>query len=414
MKTLIKNVTVINPTETQTTDVLFDEKILSVGDYSADESELKIIDGTNKILIPALMDPHVHFRDPGFTYKEDFHTGTAAAAAGGVGTIFDMPNTNPPTFTREKLAEKRAIAESKALVNYGLYFGAGPDNLDEIRQAENVPGTKMYLNVTTGNLKMDDEEQWRKIFSLGKKISLHAEGETFFRAVEIWRELGTPCELHLCHASLASEIELIRQVKADPTVTNRISVEVCPHHLFMTGKERLKYGAFCCMKPPLAEQSDVDALWVGVEDGTIDCFATDHAPHTKEEKLESDIDTNPIYGIPGVETLFQLIFTEFVKRGWSLNKFVKMTSTNIVEVFNIADKKGNITKGYDADFVLIDAQWAGEIKADRFLSKCTWTPFENWKVNGKIEKTFIAGTEVFDGEKITNDLFRGREICFKK
>jgi dihydroorotase len=247
-----------------------------------------IIDGTNKILMPGLFDPHVHFRDPGFTYKEDFETGSKAAISAGVTTIFDMPNTNPPVFTTENLAKKREIVAPKAHCNYGLFFGAGPNNLEEIKAAKNIPGVKLYLNTTTGNLKMDNEEAWREIFNLGRKVVLHAEGDTFFRAVEIWTEENFPCELHLAHASLKSEIDLIRELKNNPESREKISVEVCPHHLFMTHKEREKHGAICCMKPELATQKDLDAMWIGVEDGTIDFFATDHAPHTLAEKKESD------------------------------------------------------------------------------------------------------------------------------
>lgn len=411
-KTLITNVTLVDTDSTKKADILFGDKVEQVGviEKSAD---FLTIDGTGKYLMPALIDPHVHFRDPGFEYKEDFYTGTCAAAAGGVGAVFDMPNTNPPTFTRELLAQKRDIVSKKAVVNYGLYFGSNPDNAPEIEKATNVPGVKMYLNTTTGNLKMDDQSHWEKVFKAAKKVSLHAEGDTFVAAVNLWKSLDVPCELHLCHMSLQQEVELIRELKKDKKYAEKISCEVCPHHLLMTWEERKKHGAFCCMKPPLAEASDVEALWAGIEDGTIDFFATDHAPHTREEKEQSDIDGVPVYGIPGVETLFPLMFTEFVKRKWSFEKLVAMTSANIVKCFHITDKKGSLSIGSDADFVFFDPEKITKIAGAKSLSKCDWTPYEGYESHLEIQKTFIAGQEVFDGEKILVEAGFGKEIRFE-
>jgi len=414
MKTLITNVTILNPDQTMVGDILFGESIELINPNEAQKAMADlVIDGTGKQLMPALIDPHVHFRDPGFEHKEDFHTGTCSAAAGGVGTIFDMPNTDPPTFTCDLLAQKHSIVGPKAVTNYALYFGANETNAEEIAKAENIPGVKMYLNTTTGNLKMDDPTHWESVFKAAKKVSLHAEGDTFVAAVELWKNLGTPCELHLCHMSLQQEVELIRELKKDKRYAGKISCEVCPHHLLMTWEERKKYGAFCCMKPPLAEASDVEALWEGIADGTIDFFATDHAPHTRAEKEQSDIDGNPVYGIPGVQTLFPLMYTEFTKRDWSLEKLVQMTSANIVECFHIADKKGAIKPGFDADLVLFDAREIVPISAKNSLSKCDWTPYEGYESAVVVDKTFINGILAFDGNKVLAESGSGKEILFK-
>ncbi len=371
-----------------------------------------IIEGKGKILMPGLFDPHVHFRDPGFTYKEDFATGSQAAISAGVTTIFDMPNNNPPVFSREILAEKRKIVAPKAHCNYGLFFGAGPNNLEEIRQVSGVPGVKLYLNTTTGDLKMDDEKKWREIFNLGQKVVLHAEGNTFFRAVEIWKEEGFPCELHLAHASLKSEIDLIRELKKNPKSREKISVEVCPHHLFMTHKEREKYGAICCMKPELATQKDLDAMWEAVEDGTIDFFATDHAPHTLQEKKESDKPgQKPIYGIPGVETFLPLLFTEFVKRGYDLRKLAAMTSQIPRKKYHVQNLKGEIRENFEADLVIINPNFRGKISAENFFSKSKWTPFAGREVLMKVEKTLINGEVVFDSGHFIGQ--EGREVLFE-
>lgn len=384
-KTWIENAEIINSDGRMVCSVcLEDGKIVEMTDQPFEPGEAEVIDGSGKLLMPGLIDPHVHFRDPGFTHKEDFESGTRAALRAGVTTIFDMPNTKPAVFTVENLEAKRAIASGKAHCHYGLFFGAGVGNIEEIKKATNIPGVKLYLNTTTGNLKMDDENQWRRVFNATRRVALHAEGDTFARAVQVWDEEGFPCELHLCHASLRSEVELVRKYKAHPVAGPKITMEVCPHHLFLTHEEREKHGAICCMKPELATQDDIEALWEGVEDGTIDCFATDHAPHTAEEKA-SDV---TFYGIPGVETLFPLLFTEFDKRGYNFEKFVELTSTKTVEIFHIQDKKGRVEVGYDSDIILVDPTIEWNIDASQLESKSKWTPFDGFPVKGKVVQSW--------------------------
>jgi dihydroorotase len=289
-----------------------------------------------------------------------------------------------------------------------LFFGAGIGNLEEIKKAKNIPGIKLYLNTTTGNLKMDDENSWKDIFNLGKKVALHAEGGTFQRATEIWEECGFPCELHLCHASLKSEIDRIQELRQNPQAKNKITVEICPHHLFLTHKEREEHGAICCMKPELATQKDLDALWEAVEDSTIDFFATDHAPHTLEEK-QSD---TPYFGIPGVETFLPLLFTEFNKRKLSLKKLAAMTSYNTVQTYRVSDKKGQLKEGFDADLVIIDPTKEYKIDPTKFFSKSKWSPFTDWEVTGQVEKTFVGGKLVYNQGQFLDLEFRGSEINF--
>lgn len=404
---MIKDVRMIDSEQDFIGEVFIDNgKVFLSAPIAFTPDNIEIIDGKGKILMPGFFDPHVHFREPGFEHKENFQTGSSAAVSAGVTSFFDMPNTMPATFTNEILEKKRVLAAKNSVANYGLYFGAGMDNLDEINKAKNIPGTKLYLNTTTGNLRMDDENKWRELFHLGKKVSLHAEGETFFRAVEIWEEEGFPCEIHLCHASLASEIELVRKMKKIPEAANKITVEVCPHHLFLTHKEREKYGAICCMKPELATEKDLIAMWEGVMDRTIDVFATDHAPHTWEEKEDG------AFGIPGVETFLPLLFTEFVKRNWDLKQLARMTSDNVVSKFHITDKKGLITNGYDADLVLIDPTYKGEIDPEKFFSKSKWSPFKGFEVLCRVEKTFVGGLLAYDGETVDLGV-RGKELGFE-
>lgn len=398
--TLITNVRAIDAHTDEIRDIL-----MVNGKFQEPSSKLEApsstIDGTDFQFFPGCIDPHVHFREPGFEYKEDLESGSRAAVSAGVTSFFDMPNTDPPTFTRALLADKKALAKNRCWSHYAFYFGAGPDNQTEIEQVEQVPGTKLYLNTTTGNLKMDDEDRWREIFRVGKPVALHAEGPVFERAVAVWEEEGAPCHLHLCHASLRREVELVRQIKKDKDRAAKISIEVCPHHLFMTHEDRERHGAFCCMKPELATHDDLVAMWEGVEDHTIDFFATDHAPHTRAEK-ESD---QVFYGIPGVETFFPLLYTEFVKRGWDLSQLSAMTSHNAFNTFNVQDKKGLLKAGFDADGFLYDPRMEQRIEASTLHSKCEWTPYETWPITGQLKSTWVKGELSF-----SEDGFMG-EAC---
>lgn len=399
MNYCIKNVRIVDATQDRVGDVFLKGGEIVEGPLQDAEE----VDGKGKILFPGLIDPHVHFRDPGLTHKEDLHSGSRSAVAGGVTTFFEMPNTKPPTFTLENLEQKRAIAREKSVANFAFYFGAGINNSAEIEKVKNVPGVKLYLNTTTGDLKMDQEETWRKVFRIGKKVLLHAEGETFKRAMEVWQEEGSPCEIHLCHVSLAEEVMLLRKLKQLRS-GSQISAETCPHHLLLTEKDK---NPFAEMKPPLASIDDQKALWEGVKDGTIDIFATDHAPHTKEEKLSTTVP----FGVPGTETLLLLLFTEFQRRGLSFQKLVQMTSLKTAQHFHIADKKGRISPGYDADLVLIDPV-PSVINASKFFSKAKWSPFDGWNISGKVEKTFVGGKLIFDRGVIADPAFRGKEINF--
>ena len=395
--TLIKNVQALDAERDEIRDVFIVD-----GKFAEPNETLKpdeIIDGTGLQLFAGCIDPHVHFREPGFEYKEDLESGSRAAVSAGVTSFFDMPNTDPPTFTRELLADKKALANGRSWAHYGFYFGSGPDNQSEIEQVMGVPGTKLYLNTTTGGLRMDNEDRWREIFNIGKPVALHAEGPVFQRAVDVWLEEGSPCHLHLCHASLRREVELVRTIKKDPKLKNKISIEVCPHHLFMTHADREKHGAFCCMKPELATQDDLDAMWEGVEDGTINFFATDHAPHTKEEKLSDEI----FYGIPGVETFFPLLYTEFEKRGYSLKKLSAMTSHNTFKTFRVQQDKGLIRPGFDADCFLYEPAVQTKISAKKLYSKCEWTPFSGYPLTGQLLSTWVKGELKYTNHKFVGE-----------
>ena len=362
----------------------------------------RTIDLQGKYVLPGIIDAHVHFRDPGLTHKEDFFSGSKAAVVGGVTTILDMPNTNPPTFTADLLEEKKKLAREKCITNWGLYFGTNAKNEKEIQSANNIAAVKVYMNTTTGNLLIENDDDLKKLFQLPQKFALHAEGETFQKALNFLLPTGNLA--YLCHASLQYEVDLVRQYKSEG---KNVYMEVCPHHLFMTDKEREIHGAYCCMKPPLATQADQDALWEGLRDGIIDTISTDHAPHTREEKDSDKI----MYGVPGVQHSLPLMLNGVNQGKISLARMVACMSENPATIFGMQGK-GSIEEGKDADLVIVDMNKESEIRNEDVVSRCGWTPYHGWKVKGWPVVTIVNGKVVCeDGE--VDERVRGEEIIFK-
>lgn len=379
-----------------------DGKIKKIGPKKEAE---KIIDAKENILMPGLIDCHVHFREPGFPEKEDATTGSAAAAAGGVTTILDMPNTNPATFTQRLLEEKRIIYKEKCLVNYGFYIGAGSDNLEELKNATNVAGIKVYMNITTGKLLIENDQILQNIFSIQDKLfAVHAEGETFEKAISFF-ETNPTATLYLCHASLKREIEIAKQKKEE---WKKVFIEVCTHHLFLTEKDRERLESYGIMKPPLAAEADQETLWQAINNGTVDTIATDHAPHTKEEK-ESD---NPPFGVPGVETMLPLLLNAVHEKKLTLEKIQKLCCENPARIFGI-ENKGKIEEGFDADLVLIDFEKQKAVRNEELQTKCKWSPYHGWTLKGWPILTIVNGNIVFENNKINNNI-KGKEVIFSR
>jgi len=343
----------------------------------------KVIDAKNNYVLPGIIDPHVHFREPGMTHKEDFFTGSVAAAAGGITTILDMPNTNPPTTTAKLLKQKKELAE-KSIVNYGFHFGAAVDNLAEIRKVrDRVASTKLFMNLSTGKMMIEDRSLIGHIFENSKIVSVHAEKEKVAEAVAYAKKTGT--RLYLCHISLKDEIDFLRKAK-----NRNIFAEVTPHHLFLTKDDAKKLKSFAEMKPDLKAKEDQDALWKAIEDGVIDTIGTDHAPHTVEEK-KKDFPS----GVPGCETALALMLDAVNRGRISLTRVVRLMCRNPAEIFRIKNK-GRIKVGYDADLVIVDMGKRKKVQDKNLLAKCKWSPF-----NGKILKgwpvvTIVGGNVVFD------------------
>ena len=368
---LIKNVTVVSSKGRELRDVSL-------------EGPDEVIDGMGKFLLPGMVDPHVHFRDPGAPEKEDFASGSAAALSGGVTTVLDMPNTNPATITVEALEAKRATANAKSAVHFGLFFGATRDNLDEMRRAQNICGIKIYMGSSTGNLLLDDPAVWEEVFKIAKEkdvpVVVHAETESMIAAgkrdcecarvateaaIALREKIGN--RLHIAHLSCKAEVELVRQHKHP-----LLSCEATLHHLLFTAADQK--DAFLKMNPPLRSQVDQDALWEGLKDGTIDCIATDHAPHTVGEKQSA----NPPAGVPGVEFVFPLILTAALQGRLTLEQVAALTSENAARIFKLAPK----------DWVLVEPVQKTLAAAD-IRSKCGWSPYLEHQILAWPSRIFI-------------------------
>jgi dihydroorotase len=375
--------------------LLEDYKIAYISNeiITADE----VIDIKGKLVIPGLIDSHVHFREPGLTHKEDFLSGSIAAAKGGVTTILDMPNTLPPTTTVANLEEKRKLAE-KCIVNYGFHFGSTLDNLTEIKNAKKIASVKIYMNVSTGNLRIENAEIVEKIMKQAKLCTIHAEQEQLTKAIEIAQKLNK--KFYACHISSDSEIKQIRKNK------KYVYCEVTPHHLFLTEKDKERLGKLGDVKPSLKTEKDQQSLWKALQAGIVDTIATDHAPHKKEEKLNE-----ARAGLPGIETMLPLLLDAVNKEKLTLQQLIDLTSKNPAKIFRIKNK-GLLKEGYDADLTIIDMNLEKEVKADQLLSKTKWSPFEGKVLKGWPITTIVNGNIVYADGNVFE--VKGREIKYEK
>jgi carbamoyl-phosphate synthase/aspartate carbamoyltransferase/dihydroorotase len=335
----------------------------------------------NQTQIPGLIDVHVHLREPGATHKEDWDSGTASALAGGVTAVLAMPNTTPSITTTHAFQLAQQAAKNKARCDYGQYLGAGPANSQEIAQlAEQAAGLKMYLDSTFGDLRLDEMTLWEGHFKHWPKdapLAVHAEQRTLAAAILMASLYERP--IHICHVSRKEEILVIKKAKEQGL---QVTCEVAPHHLFLSEEDILTLGAGRSeVRPILATRADQDALWENLD--VIDCFATDHAPHTLEEK-DSD---NPPPGFPGVETALPLLLNAVDQGRLSLEDIISRMHTNPKKIFNLPDQPET--------FVEIDLSEKWEIKAANLHSRCGWTPFEGFQVQGRVTRVVLRDQEVF-------------------
>lgn len=357
----------------------------------------KIIDIDGKYLLPGMIDVHTHMREPGFEHKESFISGSRACAKGGITTFIDMPNTNPATIEVEALEVKRKLAKKSSVVDYGFHFGgSATNNKEEVAKAKGVLSTKIFLNVSTGKMLVEDLNILDDIYKNSRMIMVHAEEEMVQRAIDFAKKHGK--KLVLAHISLKKELDIVRVARK---TYKDIYVEVTPHHLLLNN-EAVEKNKFLRMKPELKSEEDRLALWEGIADGTIDTLGTDHAPHLISEKEEKIT-----FGIPGVEWALPLMLTEVNKGRLELQKVVELYSENPAKIFGIKNK-GAIAEGYDADFIIVDMAREGIIKDDDTVSKCGWSPYAGMPTKGTIEQTFVRGNLVYDGSKFYNN--DGKEV----
>lgn len=402
-----------------------------------------IIDANGLILIPGVIDDQVHFREPGLTHKGDIFTESRAAAAGGITSFMDMPNTIPPTITNSLLREKLKTASEKSLVNYSFYIGATNDNLDELLSADpaEVCGIKVFMGSSTGNMLVDNEQTLERIFSGAHlPVACHCESEPVIRrntefyrakfgenipvnmhpeirsreacflssshAVNLALEFNT--RLHVLHLSTANEIKLFRNDL--PLSEKRITGEVCVHHLHFDDSSYDEKGTLIKWNPAIKTRFDREALLEGTINDLIDIVATDHAPHTMTEK------NRPYFTAPSGGPLVQHSLPAMLElwhdRKISLEKIVEKMCHNPAILFNIKNR-GFIREGYKADICIIDPDNPWTVKRDNILYKCGWSPFEGKTFRSMVKKTIVNGTIVYD-DGIFNEYYRGQQLEFTR
>lgn len=335
-----------------------------------------------EILVPGLIDVHTHCRQPGGNHKEIFATATQAAVAGGFTTILDMPNNAIPTTSHKALQQKIAFAQGNIYCDLGFNFGATAINGLDCQNLQNrYFGLKLYMNRTTGDLLVENQSERETVFRLcppEKIIMIHGEGDTLAQAILLAKKYQR--KIHICHVSLKEEIDMIRQAKNEGLP---ITCEVTPHHLFLTRDDEQFLGSYGKMRPPLATQKDQDSLWEGIADGTVDMIASDHAPHTKEEK-ESD---NSPSGVPGLETTLPLMLTAVDQKRLEIDHLIDLLTDRPGQIFGIPP---TILTG-----VMVES---GKFTIDNshLFTKCAWSPFNGRPVNWRVTEVALRGRKIFD------------------
>ena len=376
---------------------------------------VRIIDVERKVIMPGVIDVHTHMREPGVTYKEDFETGSRACAKAGITTFYDMPNTVPTTTTLENLLNKKELARKKSIVNFGIHFGGSKNNnISEIREVlakKEVNTVKIFMNVTTGEMLIEDDEILKGVFQNSGLVLVHAEHEMIDKAIKLNQKYGKG--LYVCHIPSEEELQKVIEAKKDSSLNNEmhpVYAEVTPHHLFLNeeireSSERNKM--LLRMKPELRKKSDNEFLWKAINEGFVDTIGTDHAPHLIDEKLEK-----VTFGMPGVETSLALMLTAYNEGRIELPAIQKLMCENPAEIMKIV-RRGKLKEGYYADVIVVDTEkeWIAGVD-DMLESKCGWTPYENWKLKGKNIMTVVNGEIVYENGKINENIKKGKSVEF--
>ncbi len=393
-----------------------------------------IIDATGLTLLPGVIDPQVHFREPGLEHKEDLFSASCACARGGVTSFLEMPNTKPLTSNQQALDDKLSRAAAKSLVNYGFFIGATGENLDQLNSAEPVCGIKIFMGSMHGPLLVSQQEKLEEIFANGTRlIAVHAEDQqrieqrkkqylvsssgdvalhsiiqdeiAALNATKLAIQLSTKYQrrLHILHMSTGIEAQYLREHK-QPWIT----AEVTPQHLLLSTDSYKTLGTLAQMNPPLRSSENQPVLWQALLDGVIDMIATDHAPHTLEEKAQ--IYPKSPSGMPGVETSLALMLTQASLGLCTIDQVAHWMSTNVAKAYSLKNK-GLIAQDYDADLVLVDLKNHHLVLKEELKTKCGWSPFEGWNLTGWPIYTIVGGNLVYERGKL-NEQFRGRPLSF--
>lgn len=443
-KILIRNANIVNEGKITRGDVFIEDGLIFAIGPELPEYEADItIDAGGKYLLPGLIDDQVHFREPGLTHKAEIYTESKAAVAGGITSYMEMPNTQPQTTTLELLEEKYKLAAQKSLANYSFYMGATNDNLEELLQVDpsNVCGIKVFQGSSTGNMLVDNPETLDNIFKKCKLlIATHSENDDIIksnldkykkqlgedipasyhpkirseeacydaskRVVDLARMYGA--KLHVLHISTAKEVSLFDATL--PLEEKRVTAEACVHHLWFSDEDYAEKGNFIKWNPAVKTAADRDGILKGVIDGNIDVIATDHAPHTLEEKSQPYIKAPS--GGPLVEHSLVALLELYHQGKISLEQIVQKTSHNVAVIFEI-DKRGFVRSGYHADLVLVDLDSPWEVKRENVLSKCGWSPFEGYVFGSKVTHTIVSGHLVYENGAFHEEV-KGQRIKFER
>jgi dihydroorotase len=444
-KFLIRNINIVNEGRITTGDVLIaNERIEKIGPNLSENRAVEEINGEGKYLLPGAIDDQVHFREPGLTHKATIYTESKAAVAGGVTSFMEMPNTYPPVFTHELLEEKYTIAANTSLANYSFYMGTSNDNLDEVlrtnERKNEVCGVKIFMGSSTGGLLVDNYLTLDKIFGGTELlVATHCEDEVMIRqnlqrlkeqkgvlepsdhplvrdeeecfesswkAVQLAMRHDT--RLHILHISTEKELQLFSNLL--PLKEKKITAEVCVHHLHFTSDDYARYGNQIKCNPAIKAPHNKKALWQALLDDRLDVIATDHAPHTWEEKNEPYEKAHA--GVPLVQHSLLLMLSYYKQGRITLEKIAQKMSHAVADCFQIGER-GYIREGYFADLVIVDLNRPTTVSKGNILYKCGWSPFEGQSFPAAVTHTFVNGQLVY-GNGMWNESLKGKRLTFNR
>ena len=407
-------------------------KIKKIGKLEINSS--KVFDAKDKVVLPGIIDTQTHFREPGSTDVEDLESGSRAAVLGGVTSLFEMPNTNPPTSNLIEFEKKLQLAKDRMHSNYAFYFGATPDNIDQLSKLKDVEGccgVKLFAGSSTGKLLVDKEADIEKVISNSDRIvSIHSEDEEILKMRVKFKKKGdvhshpewrnVECaisstrrvvkiaerynkKIHVLHVTTKEEVDFLAMHKKN------VTFETTPQHLTLYAPDCYeKLGTYAQMNPPIRTKEHYDRLWVAIKNNVVDVLGSDHAPHSKENKDKEYPDTPS--GMPGVQTIFPVMLDHVNNGKLSLEQLIKLMCENPCRIFGIQDK-GYIKEGFDADLTIVDMNKEQTIKNEMMASKCGWTPFDNYKVKGFPVGTIVNGNLVMSEGNIISKA-KGQPLKF--